>query len=345
MSRRPLLVLLVLGATLLVWRGDGVVPLGHEGAGTITAGGALSPGDPMAGTERRASPPSERARTATEPISPDAGNTARPSPPPEARSAGAAVVSGAVPPSGHPGQPMPNTASASAPDFEARRAEARRFLAGLYRDFHGREGEAEVIAMWADLIAAGTLTREQAVEHFLDSAPSLQLAAPLARLYLAAFRRAPDEAGWRHWRSVLDSGRSLDAIGEAFASSEEFATTYGGMDDAHFIDLAYRNTLERPPSAQERAQWESRLASGLGTRGDVLLALSESPEFVRATTHEVSASLLYSGLLGRSADPAGFAAWMQTADREGFTRTAMIAGFLGSTEFQARTRTADFPGR
>ncbi len=201
-------------------------------------------------------------------------------------------------------------------EWELRRADAARFLAALHRDFTGTEGDAEAIALWADLIAAGTLTREQAVEHFLDSAPQLQGAAPLARLYLAFFERVPDEAGWRHWRELFAAGQSLEGIGELFASSAEFAATYGSLDDGGFVDVAFRNTFGRDPSDPERAQWRSRLSAGLASRGQVMLALSESTAFREAVANEVDASLLYSGLLGRTGDAPGLAAWMRTLEEE-----------------------------
>lgn len=227
--------------------------------------------------------------------------------------------------------------------FERRRADARAFLVGLYREFLGREGDEAAIGLWADLIAAGTLTREQAVEHFLDASPAFQAAAPIARLYLAAFERAPDEAGWRHWRSLLVSGLPLDAIGDAFAASEEFASLHGALADGPFVEFAYRNTLGRDPTPGELAHWQSRLASGLLTRGGVLLAMTESPEFRSAVASEVDASVLYSALLGRSADLPGFAAWMRAAREQRLTRAAMIAGFLDSPEYRARAATAGSP--
>lgn len=252
---------------------------------------------------------------------------------------------GLPPPAAGPGMEPGATPSRAGPQgFEQRRVEARRFLATLHRDFLGREGDAEALRLWADLIAAGTQTREQAVEHFLDSAANLEGAAPLARLYLATFQRAPDEAGWSHWRSLVASGHSLETISDAFAASDEFASAYGGMNESQFVDLAYRNTLGRAPTPAELAQWQSGLFSGITTRGRVLLALSESSEFRDAVTNEVNASLLYSGLLGRTPDAPGFAAWMRTLEREPLTRSALIARFLDSPEYRARTITAATPG-
>lgn len=243
----------------------------------------------------------------------------------------------------------PSLASPKSPpstlrDYEQRREGAARFLAALYRDFTGSEGDAQAIALWADLIAAGTLTREQAVEHFLDSAPQLEGAAPLARLYLAFFQRVPDEAGWRHWRALFAGGRTLEDIGDSFAASREFAARFGGLDDGAFVDFAFRNTLGRDPTSLERAEWRSQLATGLATRGRVMLSLSESPEFREAVANQVDASLLYSGLLGRTGDAPGLAAWMRTMQEQARTRSWMIAGFLDSAEYRARIGAGE-PGK
>ncbi|MBX3675091.1 MAG: DUF4214 domain-containing protein [Burkholderiales bacterium] len=262
-----------------------------------------------------------------------------------AAAAGSTPAGAAAGPRAGTAAPVAGSPLAAEAAFERRRADARLFLAGLYREFLGRAGDETAIALWADLIAAGTLTREQAVEYFLDTSPAFQAAAPLARLYLGAFQRAPDEAGWRHWRSLLVSGGSLDAVADAFVAGDEFAATHGRPGDDAFVALAVRNTLGREPTPAELAHWGSQLASGLLTRGGVLLAMTESPEFRAAVASEVDASLLYSALLGRSADLPGFSAWMRTARERGLTRAAMIAGFLDSPEYRARAATAGSLGR
>ncbi|MCM2329102.1 MAG: DUF4214 domain-containing protein [Lysobacter sp.] len=346
MAKRTLLVVfLVVLACALALREGGFVVFDPAGAGAgIRAGESPDGGNPP--SARGAALPSLTTFTAGPGELPAAGVPVQPTGGPDRTHR---RPSGAIAGSNRPAASPVGSGTPAAPrdvaSLDVRRAEARRLLTALYRDLKGREGDPDAIAMWADLIAAGTMTREQAVEHFLDSARSLQTSVPLARLYFASFQRVPDEAGWSHWRDVAASGQSLQTISDAFAASDEFAAIYGGLGDPQFLDLAYRNTLGRSPNPAELAQWQSQLASGGATRGRVLLALSESPEFREAVTNEVNASLLYSGLLGRTADAPGFAAWMRTIEQQRLTRSALISGFLDSPEYRARTATAGSPGR
>ena len=330
--------LVAIAAFLLAGGGAGTSTRSPEGSDRVGQAsdrpGASEPLGNRAGTGSTAAP-REASRMAADPArQPPSGTVA----------AAEASASGSVTRAAESAMPRSANPPSSQAEFERRRGEARSFLARLYRDFKGREGSPEVIALWADLIASGAWTREQAVEHFLDSAGHLQFAAPLARLYFATFQRVPDEAGLSHWRSVAASGEPLGAISDAFAASGEFAAMYGSLDDAQFIDRAYRNTLGRPPSPAETTQWQSQLSSGLASRGLVLLALSDSPEFRAAVADEVNAALLYSGMLRRTADAPGFEAWMRSADQEGLTRSAMISRFLDSPEYRQRAASERVPG-
>jgi len=214
-------------------------------------------------------------------------------------------------------------------------ADSRAFVKKLYRNFFGLEGDPLAVELWASLIDAGTITPEQAVESFLDSAHQYRGTAPVARLYLATFLRAPDFDGLAHWRDAILAGETLDEIGERFASSPEFTDRYGALDDAGFIDLAFQNALGREPTEAERMQWRQRLGPGAEARGRMMVALSESEEFRESVRGEVDAVLLYAGLLGRAADRAGFAGWIGFL-QEGNSRQALIRGFLTSSEFRGR---------
>jgi hypothetical protein len=214
-------------------------------------------------------------------------------------------------------------------------ADSRAFVERLYRNFFGLEGDPLAVALWSSLIDAGTITPEQAVESFLDSAHQYRGTAPVARLYLATFLRAPDFDGLAHWRDAILAGGTLDEIGERFARSPEFMDRYGALDDAGFIDLAFQNALGREPTEAERMQWRRRLGPGAEARGRMMVALAESEEFRESVRGEVDAVLLYAGLLGRAADTPGFAGWMGFL-QQGNSRQALIRGFLASSEFRGR---------
>ena len=110
------------------------------------------------------------------------------------------------------------------------------------------------------------------------------------RLYLAFHNREPDDTEF-----MLDVGRyrggdvNLEDLADELASSQEFITRYGLLTDERYVELVYRNTLRREPDEDDLAFWITNLANGYG-RGSVMLAFSESEEFVRRTATSVPLS-------------------------------------------------------
>ncbi len=100
----------------------------------------------------------------------------------------------------------------------------------------------------------------------------------VARLYLAYFRRAPDEGGFLYWTGRHLGGTCLTDISEAFAQSPEFVGTYGLLGIPEFVRLVYLNVMGREPDAGGYTFWAGQLAGGL-RRGTMMVGFSESPEF------------------------------------------------------------------
>jgi biotin carboxyl carrier protein len=103
--------------------------------------------------------------------------------------------------------------------------------------------------------------------------------ARVFRLYWAFFGRSPDVKGAVYWISQRDACVSLDAISDSFAASTEFEARYGPLSDGDFLDLIYRNVLERPGDPEGLAYWADLLGRGVLTRGGVVLNVSLSGEF------------------------------------------------------------------
>lgn len=104
------------------------------------------------------------------------------------------------------------------------------------------------------------------------------VAAQAFRLYQAAFDRRPDLGGEGFWIHAMESGMQLHQVAELFMASPEFATLYGqNTSDQDFVNLLYRNVLNRAPELEGNEYWLKNLAAGW-ERSDVLLCFSESPE-------------------------------------------------------------------
>ncbi|MGH1504116.1 MAG: DUF4214 domain-containing protein [Acidimicrobiales bacterium] len=163
-------------------------------------------------------------------------------------------------------------------------------------------------------------------------------ARSVERLYAAYFGRGADAAGLEFWQGQQALGRSLDEISESFARSPEFVDTYGTLSDADFVDLVYTNVLGRTPDAGGRDHWLTRLAAGTLSRGQVMLAFSDSAEFKETTGLHPhgpdgrSVERLYAAYFGRGADATGLAYW-EGRRAQGTSLEVISENFAQSPEF------------
>jgi hypothetical protein len=213
---------------------------------------------------------------------------------------------------------------------------ARLFAMQQYRDFLGREGDAAGIQGWAGLVTAGTYSRAQVIDAFVNSAEFGGFVAPVVRLYFATFLRVPDYAGLAGNAALVRNGAvSLLQLADFFVASPEFAATYGALDNTAFVTLLYNNVLGRAPDPAGLSGWVGLLNGGM-SRGQVLLGFSDSAEYQAAMAREVLVTMMYTAMLRRTPEPSGFNGWVAFLDAGTYTREQVINGFFLSTEYRAR---------
>jgi hypothetical protein len=133
----------------------------------------------------------------------------------------------------------------------------------------------------------------------LANAPALAGKRPqLIRLYVAYFKRLPDQSGMNYWLGKLNGGTKLDSVSAKFAASSEFKTKYGNTTSTQFVQLVYVNVFNRQPDPAGLAYWAKKVDQGM-SRGTVLTNFSESSEGQRRLHPYVNVSLLGLGLLGK----------------------------------------------
>jgi hypothetical protein len=213
-------------------------------------------------------------------------------------------------------------------------ADARLFAMQQYRDFLGREGDGGGIDFWTNQVNAG-YPRDQVIESFFGSAEFQGRRAPVARLYFAYFLRHPDYEGLQFWTRYFDAGHTLAEISSHFAASPEFASTYGSLSNGQFVTLVYNNVLGRDPDGPGLFFWKAQLDSSAMTRGQVMVAFSESSEFATRIVNMVYVTMMYVGMLQRTPDQAGFDFWVNYKN-QGNSGLALINGFLASPEYRGR---------
>lgn len=219
----------------------------------------------------------------------------------------------------------------------------RLFVMQQFRDFLGREGDAAGVGYWVNRLqpvssggaSSPPITPAHVIDAFVGSPEFQGTLAPVARLYLAYFRRAPDYDGVQYWLGRYRAGATLQSISDAFAASAEFASTYGALDNAGFVTLVYQNILGRAADPDGLAYWKAQLDSNAMTRGGVMLQFSESAEYVELIRNHVYVTMIYMGMLRRGPDEAGYSFWVGYMD-DGNPGQALINGFLGSAEYRSR---------
>ncbi len=207
------------------------------------------------------------------------------------------------------------------------------FVTQQYRDMLGREPDVEGLAFWTERLEQG-LGPATLVAAFVDSPEFAQSRLPVARLYLAALGRMPEEDGWAYWSDVRSGGVPLADLAVSFINTPEGRLRLGSDDPDELIDALYRNVLDRTPDADGLAYWKSRLDSGV-SRAEVVVSFAESEEFRTQVDSTIRASLLYSGLLGREAEPEGLAYWDGEL-RSGASFEGVVGGFVDSPEYENR---------
>ena len=212
---------------------------------------------------------------------------------------------------------------------------ARLFAMQQYRDFLGREGDADGVTFYQTRIANGSMTRLQAIENFLGSAEFQNGLPQCTRLYFSFFNRIPDFGGLMFQVGQFRSGVPLDVISQNFSNSPEFTNRYGSLTNGQYVDLVYQNVLGRPADPQGRQFYVSRLDSGEFTRGQVMIGFSESPEFQQIIGNEVYVTAVYVGMLRRAPDPGGMDFYVNLIEG-GAPRNSIINGFMGSPEYRSR---------
>ena len=145
------------------------------------------------------------------------------------------------------------------------------------------------------------------VEHlqFADKTIFVENAdnANVARLYSAAFNRAPDVGGLNFWEDIYTNNVSASAkaagpqtalaqttpvgastsIAQSFIASAEFQQKYGALGDPGFVTQLYANVLGRAPDSGGLNFWVDSLSHG-STRPIVLVGFAESPENIAKTS-------------------------------------------------------------
>lgn len=114
-----------------------------------------------------------------------------------------------------------------------------------------------------------------------------EMAAALVRLYTGVLQREPDDEGFGYWLEALASGNSLTSTAGDFFASSEFLNNQTELTSVALIDSLYNQVLEREPDEEGAAYWQLQLQKEGFDEGDLVLAFTNSAEYIKATQTNV----------------------------------------------------------
>ncbi len=98
--------------------------------------------------------------------------------------------------------------------------------------------------------------------------------ALLTEIYVAAFRRAPESAGYTYWTQQKEAS-SIAAVAETIFSLDVVKALYPlSMGSTDFVTAIYKNVFNRTPDAGGLAYWSVEL--GAKSRGQLVLDMTSA---------------------------------------------------------------------
>lgn len=163
-------------------------------------------------------------------------------------------------------------------------------------------------------------------------------------IYANVLNRVADAEGRAHWISTLQRGTSRGEVMVGFAESAEYVArtqTVAATDTAQAqVTRLYRAVFLRDPDASGLAYWSDQARSGvpLTTIAGAFVQSSEFAARYGSLDDGAFVNLVYTNVLGRSADAGGASYWTGLL-RSGTGRGEVMVGFSESAEFVRGTGT------
>jgi len=95
----------------------------------------------------------------------------------------------------------------------------------------------------------------------------------VTKMYLAAFLRAPELAGASYWDGVLQSGQTLQQMGQTIFALDVVRAIYPqAMSNEAFVAAIYQNVFAKAADAGGLGYWAQRMNAG-ETRGEIVMSM------------------------------------------------------------------------
>lgn len=249
--------------------------------------------------------------------------------------------------------PSFNAVQASAEEFEKN---TEGFVRRMYQVVLSRNPDSTGLNNWTEKLNNHTATASDLIYGFFNSSEYIGKKKSNDEIvkdcYNAMLDRNPDASGKASWLARLDVGMTPMAVCKGFVGSNEFkglCAEYGietgnipikyardeNYERTYFVYRLYANCLGRTPDIAGLENWCKNLKNGTtGTK--IAQGFIFSGEYKgRNVSDSEFVSMLYSTLLGRSADASGLSTWVSNL-ASGKSRESVTNGFLFSNEFKGQ---------
>ncbi|WP_240795167.1 DUF4214 domain-containing protein [Pseudomonas oryzihabitans] len=202
-------------------------------------------------------------------------------------------------------------------------------IAGVYRDYLGREADQAELTYWSAQLANGSMTLAGVINTIMNSA-EYQNRTSVEKLYQTYLGRSADTAGLNYWSGQLGSGvMTTNAIAVALIGSTE----YQGNLQASLNQL-YVAYLGRNANQAGLSYWLQQVTNGSMGIATVKAAIASSPEGIAYA--KTSIRQLYQSYLGRDADSGGLNTWTSQVTSGAMTLDDVATAIKGSAEYRSR---------
>lgn len=202
-------------------------------------------------------------------------------------------------------------------------------VAGVYRDYLGREADQAGLNYWSMQMANGGMTLANVINAIMASG-EYQNRSAVERLYQSYLGRSADSAGLSYWSAQLTSGTmTTNAVAAALIGSSEYQ---GNLQAT--VNQLYVSYLGRDADPLGLSYWTQQVSSGSASIATVKAAIAGSPEGVARAQGVIKQ--YYRTYLGREADSGGLQNWTSRVASGVMTLDDVLTAIKGSPEYKAR---------
>jgi len=162
-------------------------------------------------------------------------------------------------------------------------AERYPMVVARYPDETGLWASAGTRGVELAIAAAATSTPTGVLAGLAPARHDREISDSIVRIYCGLLGRQADALDIEYWARRYWNGLPLSSIAEAFTTSSEFVDRHGDPTDEALVTILYQSVLGREPGPGGVEPFVQMLRSGELTRGSLVVAFTESPEFVAMT--------------------------------------------------------------